>query len=515
MYKTLLISLVSLFWLCSSTVAQNETDADMPRLRSCRMGKVNPKSKWHRARTFQNSENPYIGSRRQLVVLAAFKDQPFSGTPESELEKWGNIFNTRNYNKGNYSGSVCDYFLNQSYGQFFLTFDLVYIELPDERKKYRSTESDDENSQYMVDDIVDVLEKQDINWSVYDWDGDSFVDQLLIIYAGMGMNSGGDMNTIWPHQWWLSYHENLETEDNSDFRTFRTVQSGDKNYHIDSYCCVQEIADKTGNQSTFGTICHEYSHCFGLPDFYTYSSSVVYEWDLMDYGNYNNNGFRPCSYSAHERMVMGWLTPIELTCPTNINDMPALNDEPVAYLIRNDGWEDEFYIVENRHRTGWDQDLPGSGILIFHVDYDKELWNSIYEMPNTLSKNRYHILPANNSTRRTRTSNWTYPYITTDTQGNDSIANNCLTDTSLPAAKLNHPNANGKMLISKPITKMAVDANGLASFTFMDNTAQSVNQVSAKGHANDRWYLPDGRKLQGRPTTHGLYICNGRKVAIR
>ena len=162
-------------------------------------------------------------------------------------------------------------------------------------------------------------------------------------------------------------------------RSYRTVTRGDEEYHIDSYCCVQEVVNSGSLKTPFGTICHEYSHCFGLPDLYNDVASIVNKWDLMDFGNYCGNGFRPCSYSALERMLMGWLTPIELTDGATITDRPALEDNSRAYLIRNDGSENEYYIIENRQQKGWDEQLPGSGIIVSHVDYDKVAWLAIVQ----------------------------------------------------------------------------------------------------------------------------------------
>jgi hypothetical protein len=31
----------------------------------------------------------------------------------------------------------------------------------------------------------------------------------------------------------------------------------------------------------------------------------------------------------------------------------------------------------------------------------------------------------------------------------------------------------------------------------------------------DEWYSLDGRRLSGKPTTKGVYINNGKKVAIK
>ena len=248
---------------------------------------------------------------------------------------------------------------------------------------------------------------------------------------------------------------------------------------------------------------------------------MVDEWDLMDYGCYMEHGFRPCGYSAHERMLMGWLTPVELTEEACITDMSALCDEPQVYLVRNDGAENEYYLIENRQKIGWDEQLPGSGILVFHVDYDPETWTS--GVPNSSYEKRYSIIPANNKTSLNAKAGWAYPYITVDSLGMDVIANDELTNTSKPAAKLNHTNVDGTKLMSKPITQMSVNADGLASFVFMDSTVMSIRELSTNedeaqgnphGILDEGWYLLDGRRLNGMPTTSGLYIHQGQKVFI-
>ena len=506
----------------AQTVEPTSSATEVIRQRNCRVGTPNPHFVPRRAMSYDNGKSPYVGNRRQLVVLASFQDRDFTEDHDAALTKWNNIFNAENYTDGMYVGSVHDYFLAQSYGQFNLTFDLMFVELPDVCHKYRSTNYDDEFSQYMVDDIVDALQTQDIDWSLYDWDGDSFVNQLLIIYAGEGMNATNESITIWPHQWWLSQHQNLETADRTDYRSYRTVTRDDKEYFIDSYCCVQEKVDYANLKTSFGTICHEYSHCFGFPDFYYNSGTkVVDEWDIMDYGIYSEQGFRPCSYSAHERMLMGWLTPVELTDSAFITDMPALSDEPIAYLIRNDGAENEYYIVENRQQRGWDESLPGSGIIVFHVDYDKDIWEKPGGYPNSASLKRYTIFPANNLPRKSF-AEWPYPYIEVDSQGNNVIANDKLTNTSAPAATLNNANVDGKKLMSKPLTQMSVDANGLASFVYRDSIATSIHQIvineaEMQGERNgidNGWYLLDGRRLNVKPTTRGLYIYQGKKLSL-
>ena len=486
----------------------DEQEVSLVHTRGCRVGTPRPEAASRRAPSLIGGANPYTGNRRQLVVLASFEDMDFAESQDATMRKWDKIFNTVDYNEGQFVGSVHDYFLAQSYGQFNLTFDLFFVALPDTRYKYRSTREHDENSQYMVDDIVDVLQTQDIDWSVYDWDGDNYVDQLLIVFAGKGMSHGGGTNSIWPHQWWLSHHKDETTSEANDYRDCRTVTRNGKNYYIDAYCCVQEVINTDITKTSFGVICHEFSHCFGLPDFY-YSGKIVGDWELMDNGNYNSQGYRPCNYSAHERMLMGWLTPIELTSATTITGMPALDQEPVAYVVRNAGARNECYFIENRQQVGWDENLPGSGILIFHIDYDKSVWTSFVETVNTNSIKRYYIIPANNRTSTIASNGWAYPYAYSSyLQANDS-----LTNTSTPAATLNNANIDGLYLMSKPITHMAIDANGLASFVFMHDDITAVSDVKQEQpQASDLMYDLQGRRLSA--PAKGLYI-QGIRLRIK
>ena len=406
----------------------------------------------------------YHGERHQLTVLVEFNDRQFQGDEVATMELWNNIFNTESYTEAPFKGSVHDYFMGQSYGRFNVVFDLVYIKVAGNAEKYASTEENDENSQYLVQDIAEQLQTKDIDWSKYDWNGDGYINQLLIVYAGKGMNDSNDDNLIWPHQWWMSEHvKDAQTE---EYCQPIPVSSGGKNYLIDTYCALNELRND-GSYGTFGTICHEYTHCFGFPDFYgDFSKTAAGRWDLMDNGNYNGNGFCPAGYSAHERWLMGWLTPAELTSNTSIVNMPALAEEPTAYLIRNDGNENEYYIVENRQQTGWDTSIPGNGVLIFHIDYDPTVWPSAKATTNSDELMRYELFQANN--KNYLISGWTYPY-----ESNDSLTNN-----STPAAILNNDNSHGTKYMSKPITNISVTA-GLASFDFAISTDYTgIKEVS-------------------------------------
>ena len=451
----LLLSLVSL------TAVAQEGLSPM----GCRRGTPRPESILRRggAEGRKPGGNFYHGERHQLTVLVEFNDRKFIGDESATLTQWNKIFNTKDLSEEPFNGSVHDYFLAQSYGDFSVLFDLVFVQVSGDAKKYASTSSHDEYSQYLVQDIMEVLkDRNDIEWDRYDWNGDGNINQLLIVYAGHGMNDSNDDDLIWPHQWWMSEH--LKDCQQDVYCDPIPVSYGGKEYMVDCYCALNELTNEN-DYGSFGTICHEYTHCFGFPDFYYGSTQYVYSWDLMDSGNYNGDGYIPPGYSAHERWLMGWLSPIELQETTTVTDMPALAEQGRAYLIHNDGYENEYYIIENRQPLGWDAGLPGSGILVFHIDYDPSVWTSTRVVPNSPSRKRYEIFHANNMISPYR--RWTYPY----------QDNNSLTNTSLPASTLYNDNIDGTNFMSKPITNMTV-TNGLASFDFSESPTGIISVAS-------------------------------------
>ena len=257
--------------------------------RGCRVGTPRPQGMALRrgapgGQPKQVGGNFYHGTRHQLTVLVSFSDQQF--LVDDPVPVWSRILNEPDYTEAPFTGSVHDYFYAQSNGNFNLIFDLQRVALGESRVKYRSTASDDENSQYLVQDIMEQLvQNPTIDWSLYDWNGDGFVNQLLIIYAGKSMNLDGDKNSIWAHQWWMSEH--LKDRQEGVYCEPIPVTYGDKQYLVDCYCATMEEA--YGDYRSFATLCHEYTHCFGFPDFYTRGLyTTPHDWDLMDY-SYNSN----------------------------------------------------------------------------------------------------------------------------------------------------------------------------------------------------------------------------------
>lgn len=143
------------------------------------------------------------GKRKGLVILVNFQDTKMMRT-HTQAE-WNDYFNLKGYSKLNNSGSVHDYFYNQSYGLFDLEFDVVGpVTVSKKMAAYGANDAygNDVDPAGMVYEACQLAADQ-VNFSDYDWDGDGEADQVYLIYAGYGeaANSNTLANTIWQHEW--------------------------------------------------------------------------------------------------------------------------------------------------------------------------------------------------------------------------------------------------------------------------------------------------------------------------
>lgn len=398
--------------------------------------------------------NPISGERKGLVILVNYKDKKMQHTQA----EYNDYFNKAGYSDNNCTGSVRNYFLSQSYGKFSLDFDVMGpVTLSKNLSYYGDNDSDgnDKHAAEMVAEAVK-LAVSGIDLKRYDWDGDGYVDQVYVVYAGYGEHADAPANTIWPHEFELS--EAAKYNDGPGALTINGVT-------IDTYACSSELRGSSGNKMDgIGTACHEFSHCLAIPDMYDTSADGenfgMNVWDLMDYGSYNGEdgyGETPAPFTSYERMYCGWLTPVELTQPCNVNDMPAITKEPVAYLIRNDNpkFPGEYYLLENHQQESWDAYAPAHGMLVLHVDFNSNAWKQ-NTVNNVASHQRMTIIPADGKLSHYNTAGDTWPGTSKKT---------ALTDSSNPAAKLYNLNSNGRKFMGHPIENIA-EKNGLISFTF-------------------------------------------------
>lgn len=430
----------------------------------------------------------YIGEKRQLVILVNFSDVKFNTAKTFKF--WDDLFNKQGFSEEGAFGSVSDYFYAQSLNQFKLQFDLVGpIELAEPVSFYGDNVGGDDKgaAQMVIEAATKALAGKDL--SAYDWDKDGNIDQVLVIYAGKGENDGGSASSVWPHQWTLT-----EAHDRNDGTGAFKIG----NYTIDSYGVFAEL-DGDSKYGSFGTICHEFGHCLGLPDFYATNNSrynPMSTWDIMATGNYNGNGMRPAGYTAWEREFLGWVNVPSLESPATISDVKPLADGGNAYRVRNfalDADADEYYMLENRQRMGWDEFIPNSGLTVLHVDYDAKAWAE-NTVNNNSSHPRYSLVAANGDKYGILPSGWSFPY----------GSNDALTSTSNPAANVYNENSTGYTL-GKDITAIKAE-NGVVSFDFMGGNALVTSVITT---ATDTTSTYEGEEIVD------VYELDGTPVAMQ
>lgn len=383
------------------------------------------------------------GEKKGLVILMEFQDKKFSiDNPQATYQ---DFFNKLGYTDYGMAGSVRDYFKAQSYGLLDIEFDVAGPYTTAQKMAYYGAPSAGDNDSCPWEMVREACRaaNADVNYADYDWDGDGEVDQVFVIYAGYGQNYGADENTIWPHEFKMSYNYPDLVLDGMT---------------IDTYACSCELSGTSGaNLDGIGAACHEFSHCLGLPDFYDTSASGsnfgMSSWDVMDAGSYNDYSRTPAGYSSYERMFAGWLTPTELNTMTRVSDLKPLADTPEAYILYNDANRNEYYLLENRQQKGFDAGLPGHGMLVLHVFYDEQSW--MLNEVNQGGIQHMTIIPADNVTNRSSFSSDPFP-------GSRNVTE--LTNYSTPAATLYNENVDGRKLMSKPLDHITEGEDGLIAF---------------------------------------------------
>jgi M6 family metalloprotease-like protein len=236
-------------------------------------------------------------------------------------------------------GSVNDYYLEQSYGGLRVegkVFDWVAAEKP--RMEYSpGTGTGMRNKTALLSEALDKLLARDGKEALAGFDG------IYFIYAGdrVQTSRGG---LYWPHR--------------------ASVSHQGKRW---AYFIIQEGGARMG---TISVVAHEFGHMLGLPDLYARpenpGSEGLGNWCAMS--DQLGNG-RPQHFGAWCKEQLGWIKPVVIDprVPQRLVLAP-IEDSPkecVKVLVRPDG--SEYFLLENRRKKGFDQDLPAEGLLIWRV----------------------------------------------------------------------------------------------------------------------------------------------------
>lgn len=398
--------------------------------------------------------DPIVGNRKGIVVLVQFKDVSFE--EGHNLDFYKDVINKRNFtNDAGYVGSVRDYFYDQSGGKLDYEFDVFGpVTLP-ENQAYYGGNTANNNSKNMRSLIKSTLSsiKDEVDFSKYDNDSDGFVDNIFFLYAGKNEADGGGEETIWPHMYY--YYSGFG------------VSFSQNGVYVDTYACSSELRSD-GRPGGIGVICHEFSHCLGLPDMYdtgdvgNYGNSY---WDVMHVGCYNGDLFRPCAFNAYEREFCGWGSLVELADDTTVDSLSGVSDGGKGYVIYNDGYSKECFIIENRTLSNWDSALPGNGLLIYHVDYDYMAWHN-NSVNNEEGHQRMAIVAADNKYDSGSIATDVFP----------AGGSNMFCDITSPASTLFNTNTDGTYNLNKMLYDIVKNDDGTVNFKFKNSGFQLDNQ---------------------------------------
>lgn len=289
---------------------------------------------------------PLSGDVRVVVVLVEFSDKSMTQTKQH----FENLF----FSTGILTnGSVKEYFADVTNDTVNIIGDVVGpYTLPQTIVEYANGESGTgtalPNARTMARDAA-VNANPDVDFGPYDNDGDGFVDAFVVIHAGSGAEQTGNPDDIWSHKWVL---------DGGEFDADDTK--------IYAYLTVPEDAK-------IGVCSHELGHLlFGFPDLYDTDESGegVGNWCLMGGGSWLGGGDVPAHPSAWCKANQGWVNVINKTSNGNETIIDVKTSKQVYRLWKDGGSGSEYFLVENRQKSGYDQHLPGEGLLIWHIDDD-------------------------------------------------------------------------------------------------------------------------------------------------
>ena len=321
-----------------------------------------------------------------LVILAQFRDSRFTYSREDFVD----MLTLEGYARNGATGSAKEYFDAQFGGRIEFDFSVSDIVTLPSLMSYYGENDEDGNDKAPAEMVRDacVLADEDVDFSLYDDDGDGEVDNVFVFFAGADEAEGASEDCIWSHAWYVYSGAGISL-----------YLDGKK---IDRYACTSELSRRyriDGSYDEFisgiGTFCHEYSHTFGLPDFYDTDYESEGGWaaglwgstSLMDSGNQNNYGNTPPYFNAIERMLLGLAEPVLIEEDGSYTIFP-INASGLSYRLNTDT-EDEFFLLEYRSNLSWDRYIGGDGMLVYHIDLSKP-YVSNWTYLNTVNADHSH-----------------------------------------------------------------------------------------------------------------------------
>lgn len=289
---------------------------------------------------------PVIGPREIVVILVEFQD--VAHNPAYDVAHFNNLlFSASNPN------SMYNYYYEASYGQMPISGVITGWHLSKHKMSYYGADDDETDGfngpvHKLAREAVKLANAAGFDFSRYDKNRDGNIDHIIVVHAGPAQETGGRSygpNAIWSHHWLISPYEKVD------------------GVSAAYYSMVAE-------SSPIGTIAHEFGHDLGLPDLYDTdgSSSGIGSWGLMGLGAWLAAGDVPAHPCAWSKILLGWAKPRVVTADKIGLALDSVENSSINAIVKIPFTLNEYFLLENRRKIGFDQYLPGDGILIWHID---------------------------------------------------------------------------------------------------------------------------------------------------
>ena len=394
----------------------------------------------------ENRGEKIEGLYKTLCAFVQFPEKSFIKT----IDDFEGLMNQLGYTSSGAYGSVRDFFKESSYDKFDLIVTLCGIYTAPNSQTYYAGSGGTANCGPLARWAAQqVAAEPHIDFSEYSTGTNNQVDGFHFIFAGRGREAGGGPETIWSHK--------------SQFSP--AVTKNGKSIRV--YSCSPELL--YSDITTIGVICHEMTHAFGAPDFYDTNGATggqfegTGRWDIMAGGSWNGSpgGNRPAHHNMYTKIQFGWVAPVILNAPITILNMPNAAENPIAYRI-NTTTANEYYLLENRQRIKFDTNIPGDGLIIYHVHSQIAAPTSNNTINATHPQRMYPVCASRTSQQMPSSSPDSYGNINSAGCPFPGTSNQIsFTDNTTPAMRSwNNSNNN------KPITNIKL-TNRLITFDFM------------------------------------------------
>ena len=305
------------------------------------------------------------------MILIEFADRT-SYFPPSEVDSF---FNKVGFNKYHDNGSIHDYWaaVSQNRVDVHTNVTSTYFKAP-KTFAYYDTEGGGHTSE-LLDAALDWLDGTGFDFSKLTVDKDKNIKALSFQFVG---NSGA--KGLWGHS---SGHS----------RTFDGVNTA-----------AYQISELGTTEMHLGGICHEQGHMlFGWPDSYDIDgsnggSSGCGKFDLMAGGNSDNTGApsgNPMPPNPYFRYLAGWNDMISLNSYPNNATLKIIANSWNTYVYRNPNRAGEMFIIEARKKPFRNVDMPGTGVLVWHID--SVIPNNANQQHTELQHYKVSVVQADNN----------------------------------------------------------------------------------------------------------------------